>query len=195
MRNQRRQTALKKGGHGESNSKTSITNLPYEILLMMLSLLSVKDAVATSGVCKNWRFLWRRLTDLNFFSNVNFYPQHSKQIEQVNSVVRSYNHPVVHKFRTNFRNSFFTPEIIDEWLQFAANKKVEILDQNMQTNVLVITLSNARLAELVYLKKLYLTNVVVRDADLEELLKRSPHLESISIDRSRFLTHIRGGGR
>ncbi|XP_076951781.1 FBD-associated F-box protein At5g38590-like [Bidens hawaiensis] len=183
------------GRHGESKSKTSITNLPYEILLMILSLLSVKDAVATSCACKHWRFLWCQLTDLNFFSNVNFYPRHAKQIEQVDSVIRRHTHPVIHRFRINFRTSFFTPEIIDEWLQFAVNKKVEILDLDMQTNILVITLSNARLAELVYLKKLYLTDVVVRDADLEVLLKRSPHLESISIDGSRFLTHIRVGGR
>ncbi|XP_076951783.1 F-box/LRR-repeat protein At3g26922-like [Bidens hawaiensis] len=178
------------GGHGESKSKTSITNLPSEILLMILSLLSVKDAVVISSVCKNWRFLWRGLTHLNFISSVS-----SKQVEQVNSVIRSYNNPVVHEFQIYFGIGNINQRNIDEWLQFAANKKVEILELHININVLDIALSNARVVELVHLKKLCLTDIAVRDADLEELLKGSPHLESISIDGSRFLTHIRVGGR
>ncbi|KAJ0577074.1 putative F-box domain, FBD domain, leucine-rich repeat domain superfamily [Helianthus annuus] len=203
MRSQRRRAAPKKevGCDGSNSDVLSITDMPYEILIFILSLLPVKDAVVTSSVTKKWRFLWHGLTHLNFdamkifFDNTSLYRlERSKFIEQVNSVIRNYNHPVVHRFRINLGISDLNQRVIDEWLQFAVNKKVEILELDLNYDFPLI-LPNSRYVEFVSLKKLYLNNVKLRAGVLEDLLTRSPQIESISIHDSTYMTHIRVAGR
>ncbi|MFS7937686.1 putative F-box domain, FBD domain, leucine-rich repeat domain superfamily [Helianthus anomalus] len=203
MRSQRRRVAPKKevGCDGSNSDDLSITDMPYEILIFILSFLPVKDAVVTSSVTKKWRFLWHGLTHLNFdameifFDNTSLYRlERSKFIEQVNSVIRNYNHPVVHRFRINLGFSDLNRRVIDEWLQFAVNKNVEILELDLNYDFPLI-LPNSRFVEFVSLKKLYLNNVKLRAAVLEDLLTRSPQIESISIHESTYMTHIRVAGR
>ncbi|KAJ0525644.1 putative leucine-rich repeat domain superfamily, F-box-like domain superfamily [Helianthus annuus] len=216
MGNQRRGSASKQEGcEGSKSDDLSITDMPYAILILILSLLPVEDAVVTSSVMKKWRFLWSGLTQLNFdarkslskiaYNKLLYSSERSKYIEQVNSVIRNYHHPVVHRFRINFDLCDLNQRVIDEWLQFAVNKKVEILELDLQ-NIekdhdpdsnydFPLTFPGSRVVELVSLKKLYLNNVTLRDSVLEELLTRSPHLESISIHDSSYLTRIRVVGR
>ncbi|KAF5790427.1 putative F-box domain, leucine-rich repeat domain superfamily, F-box-like domain superfamily [Helianthus annuus] len=160
---------VKEGCEGSKSDDLSITDMPYAILMVILSLLPVEDAVVTSSVTKKWRFLWSGLTQLNFDAR--------KSLSKI-----AYNK-----------------------LLYSVNKKVEILELDLQ-NIekdhdpdsnydFPLTFPSSTVVELVSLKKLYLNNVTLRDSVLEELLTRSPHLESISIHDSSYLTRIRVVGR
>uniref|UniRef100_A0A251UNN1 Putative F-box domain, Leucine-rich repeat domain, L domain-like protein n=1 Tax=Helianthus annuus TaxID=4232 RepID=A0A251UNN1_HELAN len=195
--------------------------MPDDILIMVLSRLSVKEAVVTSILSTRWRFLWCNLQTLNFdarqaLDNIDndfrFYlSERYKYTKQVNGVIRSYNHPTLHHFRIRFYLTCEYTSVIDEWLKFAVKKKVESLELDLETNqknYLHNTFNYSfpsRLsdkstsifpsANLESLKKLYLNSVNMRESVLGELLTKSPHLESISIHGSGYLTHIHVGGR
>lgn len=54
-----------------------------------------------------------------------------KYIKQVNSVIRSFNDPMVHDFRIRYGLTRSHKGDIDKWLQFAANKKVKFLQLDL----------------------------------------------------------------
>ncbi|PWA79396.1 F-box domain, FBD domain, Leucine-rich repeat domain, L domain-like protein [Artemisia annua] len=75
---------------------------------------------------------------LNFdgtpFGNVGwrvFDAEGCKYIEQVNSKIKIYNRPILQDFRVHFRLKNHHKGDIDEWIQFAVNKKVEFLELNL----------------------------------------------------------------
>ncbi|XP_076906725.1 putative F-box/FBD/LRR-repeat protein At4g13965 [Bidens hawaiensis] len=205
-----------------TNSEDFISGMPDEILILVLSLLSIKDAVITSILSPRWRFLWTNLQSLNFASSGPFeitakngelyFSEHEKYYKQVYGVIRSYNHPTVHFFQIHFHLNLLNCEI-DDWLEFAANRKVEILEMYLETtdkhhpvsyNYYLPIRVNRMTAgpqhqlpysDFVHLKKLYLKNVNVSELALRELLKISMHLEMLSIHRSRHLTNIRVCGQ
>ncbi|KAJ0934336.1 putative F-box domain, FBD domain, leucine-rich repeat domain superfamily [Helianthus annuus] len=221
MGNQRRRWPPNKRNLKGLNSNDFISRMPDDIIIMVLSRLSVKEAVVTSILSTRWRFLWCNLQTLNFdarqaLDNIDndfrFYlSERYKYTKQVNGVIRSYNHPTLHHFRIRFYLTCEYTSVIDEWLKFAVKKKVESLELDLETNqknYLHNTFNYSfpsRLsdkstsifpsANLESLKKLYLNSVNMRESVLGELLTKSPHLESISIHGSGYLTHIHVGGR
>ncbi|MFS7918014.1 putative F-box domain, leucine-rich repeat domain superfamily, F-box-like domain superfamily [Helianthus anomalus] len=126
------------------NSNDFISRMPDDILIMVLSRLSVKEAVVTSILSTRWRFLWCNLKTLNFdarqaLDNIDndfrFYLlERYKYTKQVNGVIRSYNHPTLHHFRIRFYLTCEYTSVIDEWLKFAVKKKVESLELDLETN-------------------------------------------------------------
>jgi hypothetical protein len=194
--------------------------MPDDVLVMILSLLPIKEAVGTSSLSTRWRFLWRNLSQLNFDSTPSgnlgwrvFDAEGCKYIEQVNSIIKIYNRPILQDFRVHFRLKNHHKGDIDEWIQFAVNKKVEFLelnltDKNQYLNEnpdsydfpLILSKTNRRplnatIVEILSLRKLVLKMVNVTDSILEELLTTCPHLETIVIHYSVYLKHIRVGGR
>ncbi|XP_076952431.1 F-box protein At5g03100-like [Bidens hawaiensis] len=115
--------------------------MPVEIILLILSLLPIKDAVVTSSLSKKWRFMWGKLVKLNFdgitdnFDEIkknrgDFYILQQRYLDQVNGVISTYNHPTVQEFRVHFDLKSFHQRLIDSWLDFAVKKNVEIIDLN-----------------------------------------------------------------
>ncbi|KAI3705654.1 hypothetical protein L1987_75893 [Smallanthus sonchifolius] len=104
---------------------------------------------------------------------------------------------MVHYFRTHFDfTCHYIDGIIDEWLEFAVSKKVEILELDFETSDKNHDNMFKYDFKLVAgLKKLYLNKVNVSELVLGELLTKSPHLETISIRSSGYLMDIRVGGR
>ncbi|XP_076951761.1 putative F-box/FBD/LRR-repeat protein At4g13965 [Bidens hawaiensis] len=195
--------------------------MPNEILILVLSLLSIKDAVVTSSVSKRFRFMWKYLQQLNFDfsgpfeittkSHELYYSEREKYYQQVNSVIRSYNHSKVHFFRINFHLDALEC-VIDDWLEFAANRKVEILELDLETtdkhhhvswnynlpirfNRMSIGTGQLPYSDFVHLKTLYLKNVNINELALSMFLEISKHLETLSIHRSGNLTNISVRGR
>ncbi|GJZ65963.1 F-box domain containing protein, partial [Tanacetum coccineum] len=122
------------GGRRGTNSRDFISGMPDDILIMILSLLPVKDAIVTSILSTRWRFLWSFSTNLNFDGTENLINmviwsgKEPKYINHVNNVIQSYKHPIVKDFRIRMPLRGHHMGVIDEWLQFAVNKKVEFLE-------------------------------------------------------------------
>lgn len=170
-----------------------------DILVMILSLLSMKEAVVTSIISTRWRFLWCNLIQLNFDGTETL--ERDKYINQVNSVIKTYNHLKVQDFRIWFDLDYNYSKCINNWLQFAADKKVEMLELNLKKRNSIIHNRNRLpsfdiiLGKMVCLNKLILKSVDVRQEILFEVLATSPNLETLSVHDSDHLTHIDVGGR
>ncbi|CAH1445383.1 unnamed protein product [Lactuca virosa] len=213
-----------KGGRRGLKSNDFISQLPEDVLLVIMSLLSLKDAVVTGSLSTRWRFLWCKLHKLEFDAGETLNDivtdrkllreARSKFFKQVNDVIESYNQPVIQHVRIRFDLYAGNAEVIDKWLQFAADKRVEMLELDFMKHGIKIRdsffnydfpfrlsdrniehlfewpSSAVAVVELISLKKLVLKSVNVSDAILEELLINSPQLEMLCIHRSAYLTHV-----
>ncbi|GJR92698.1 F-box domain containing protein [Tanacetum coccineum] len=140
----------------------------------------------------------------------------SKYINQVDSVIQSYNHAIIQDFRIRFAPANNRYAVINEWLQFAVNKKVEFLELDLmnedldiyndyeyydlplslcETNLSRRSSLNSAIMEIPTLKKLILKKVNVTESVLQEFLTNCPHLETIVIHELIVLKHFRVGGR
>ncbi|KAJ0707037.1 putative F-box domain, FBD domain, leucine-rich repeat domain superfamily [Helianthus annuus] len=217
MRNKRCRSGQNKEVDEGSDSKDFITELSDDIVVMILCLLPIKYAVVTGSVCKKWRFLWRNLRKLNFDGTGDLIitrdwrllnRKRQMYVYQVNDVIGSYNHPMVEEFRIRFDLDNDHRTLIDGWLKFAVKKKVETIELyfvdvrhrsflTFYNYDFPLSLSNRNdaVVEIPSLQKLYLKNVNVTEEILEQFLTNSPHLETISIHGSGYLTKIRVSGR
>lgn len=180
-----------------------------DILVMILSLLPMKEAVVTSILSTRWRFLWCNLIQLNFDGTKTYMPfdqkrcavERDKYINQVNSVIKTYNNQKVQDFRICFDLDYNYSKCINNWLRFAADKKVEMLELNLKKHNSIFH-SRPRLpsfdiilGKMVCLNKLILKGVDVRQEILLEVLATSPNLETLSVHYSDHLTCIDVGGQ
>ncbi|XP_071711725.1 F-box/FBD/LRR-repeat protein At5g53840-like isoform X2 [Rutidosis leptorrhynchoides] len=217
------------GDRGRPNPNDFISQLPDEVLCIILSLLSLKDALVTHSLSTRWRFLWCCRNKLDFDGSQVFekvannknmlVSERVKFITQVNNIILHHNYPIVQDFRVCFdldRNNF---QEIDIWIQFALNKKVEKLELNLMTASsakdhdpaknynLRLPLSDGNKLlhfkrpslndigiEMLSLKKLDLLYVNVSEPTLNEILKYSPHLESLYLYHGCLYSHISVGG-
>ncbi|GJW24710.1 F-box domain containing protein [Tanacetum coccineum] len=106
----------------------------------------------------------------------------SKYINQVNSVIQSYNHSIIQDFRIRFAPANNHYGVINEWLQFAVNKKVEFLELDLINEDLDIYND-------------YEYYDLPLSLFLQEFLTNCPHLETIVIHETIVLKHFRVGGR
>ncbi|XP_071713588.1 uncharacterized protein [Rutidosis leptorrhynchoides] len=114
--------------------------------------------------------------------------ENEKYINQVNSVIRSYDHPIVNDFRIRYGLNRNHKHDIDDWIQFTVKMKVEFLELDLTYRCRYMSLYGedydfpSRFADVLpYLKKLILMRVNVTQEVFEALLKNSPHLEIITI--------------
>ncbi|GJW22993.1 F-box domain containing protein, partial [Tanacetum coccineum] len=177
-----------KGTRQRSNSNDFISQMSDDILVMIVSF-------AYKGGGSN---------------------QQSLHKMEVNSVIQSYSHPVVQDFRIRFCLTNHHKGVIDEWLQFAINKKVEFLELNLMnkpkalddyvgysgyplrffdTKLSTCPSLNATVVEILSLKKLVLKKVKVTETILQAILTNCPHLETLFIYYSSYLKNIHVYGR
>ncbi|XP_050383071.1 F-box/FBD/LRR-repeat protein At4g26340-like [Argentina anserina] len=132
-------------GKGECSSRDQISfvdrisELPDGILVSILSCLLVKEAAATSVLSRRWRDLWASTMTLNFedeknsreFMEVKPNIQHRQRrnfVSLVDRAVQRHTGPLIERFRAcYFLDSGFAGSI-DEWVKFAKEKRVQILE-------------------------------------------------------------------
>ncbi|XP_071713374.1 F-box/FBD/LRR-repeat protein At5g22700-like [Rutidosis leptorrhynchoides] len=141
-----------------------------------------------------------------------------KFISQVNNIIWHHKYPIVQDFRICFDLDGNNFQEINRWIQFALNKKVENLELNFMPSShndrdpaenynfpLPLSDGNKLLyfkwpslndngIEVLSLKKLDLSYVNVNEPTLNEILKNSPHLESLYFYDVCLYSHIRVGG-
>ncbi|GAV71692.1 hypothetical protein CFOL_v3_15182, partial [Cephalotus follicularis] len=105
--------------------------LPDEILCSIISLLTVREAATTSVLSIKWRHLWKRTLNLNFDIRNNEF------ILWVDQLLQLYHGSKIETFKVNhpLSNEYVCQS--DEWIQFAASRKVQniTLDLSKPKNV------------------------------------------------------------
>ncbi|XP_071708469.1 F-box/FBD/LRR-repeat protein At4g26340-like [Rutidosis leptorrhynchoides] len=171
------------------NSYDFISQMPDDVLIKILSLVSIKDAVATSGVTTRWRYLWLNLRQLNFdaweiFLNNIDSADHvvksaeEKYIKSVNSVIKSYNHPTIIKRKVEFLELDLSCDYLD-WC--SRGEGYDFPSELYNNNDYIQS------HEFPYIKKIVLKMVYVSQDVFEAFLKNFPNLEMISIHHPRHL--------
>ncbi|GAV70701.1 hypothetical protein CFOL_v3_14199 [Cephalotus follicularis] len=126
-----------------------IGKLPDEILCSIISLLTVREAATTSILSSRWRHLWKRTLNLNFDIRNKcgeFYPKSKfvgpdrEQLSQeamrefvlwVDQLLHLYHGSKIETFRVSHPLSKEYACQIDEWIQFAVNRKVQNIDLDL----------------------------------------------------------------
>lgn len=185
--------------------------MPNDILDQILSLLPLKEAVATSVLSSKWRYVWTSCLVLDFDFEKNMKPlthcshyqdqdfedkECWRYVNWVDSVVKMHTGPTIEKFRVCFPLDLsFTP-FIDRWVQFALKKWVQdlVLDFSAQSHKL-LHLGNgfskaSGFSKFRALKNLSLNSIGVTRGDIGFVLSTCPCLEKLKVSNCRNLTSV-----
>ncbi|KAL3521222.1 hypothetical protein ACH5RR_019371 [Cinchona calisaya] len=118
-----------------------ISSLPDDILVSILSRLSLKEAGLTSRLSRRWRYLWTSIAGLDFdaddkLSEIASEPklkscERSRYINWVSRVVRNYRGLTLEAFRICFDLERDSKSAIDNWIKFAIAKSVQRLELDL----------------------------------------------------------------
>ncbi|XP_008236054.1 PREDICTED: putative FBD-associated F-box protein At5g56700 [Prunus mume] len=127
---------------GAYNLVDRISEMTDEILVSILSLLSLKEAAATSILSRRWQYVWMSTMVLNFNANFDIhrnlcrfialkrklrYLESGRYVNWVNRVVEQHRGPNIEEFRACFQLNDRFASSIDKWIQFAMEKGVKTL--------------------------------------------------------------------
>ncbi|XP_059668577.1 F-box/LRR-repeat protein At3g26922-like [Cornus florida] len=112
-----------------------INRLPDEILIAILSLLTLKEAACTSILSRRWRYLWRYITgSLNFDSKTLRAPaedtssvelERLRYVSWVNDVLKLHRGTCIDEMKISFDFQSHYPRDISDWIKFAMEKGVQ----------------------------------------------------------------------
>lgn len=115
-----------------------ISELPDEILVFILSFMTLKEAAVTSVVARRWMPLWASISHLYFdaaksLHRFTFRPdlyelEREKYVNLVNRVLGLHNGPCLNEFRIHFDLDKTCQGDINEWLRFALTKRLQRLE-------------------------------------------------------------------
>ncbi|KAJ4823382.1 hypothetical protein Tsubulata_023423 [Turnera subulata] len=177
-----------------------ISSLPEEILVMIISILGLREAVRTSVLSRNWRHLWKYTARLIFDAKLVVLgveppdiDEHWKFVDAANQVLKSHKNQTLLQFRVLFPVHDKTQ--FDNWIKFALERRVELLDMDLSPNngYLLSTkfLCNYNLNSLVALQ---LKHVDLDGEAIGHILSNSPCLEVLVIFNAKSLVHLKVSG-
>ncbi|XP_004289226.1 PREDICTED: uncharacterized protein LOC101294407 [Fragaria vesca subsp. vesca] len=201
-----------------------ISGLPDEILTSILSLLPLREAQATRILSRRWQHVWPYCTTLNFnagrqlitFGKLQFDWERElvlrMYVDWVDSVLKQHKAPNIERFRVAFGHG--PRSCIDDWIQFAMRKGVQILEMDLSAILhprgLHYKLSNkvlgirefssfkALCSEYIgfkFLKVLDFNCVDVDQGILEYFIYNCPVLERVAVCDSSLLVNLRVVGQ
>ncbi|KAK6257938.1 hypothetical protein QUC31_001397 [Theobroma cacao] len=122
--------------------KDRISELPDEILVHILSFLSLRNAARSGILSRRWRHLWKSVPSLNFdFVNKLGPGRDSKGLNKyqfvdwVNAVLDLYQGKSLDEFRIHCTLGVDLASSIDSWIHFAIDKKVKRMDLDFLTRL------------------------------------------------------------
>ncbi|KAB2600926.1 F-box/FBD/LRR-repeat protein [Pyrus ussuriensis x Pyrus communis] len=135
---------IKEKNKGQNNNLVDrISQLPDEILSSIVSLLPLKEAAATSILSRRWQYVWSSTMNLDLdakfelgeylFHFMVMEPELKDQeqhryVNWVDNVVEQHRGPVIEHFRACFYVDFRFSSLLDKWIQFAMNNRVQVLE-------------------------------------------------------------------
>lgn len=206
--------------NGEDND--GLTQLPHEVLLSILSRLSMKEAASISVLSHKWKELWAHypgifnfedsrteeefcsITDLALISQDT-----SDFVNWVNRVVEQHHGASVEEFKVAFNLDNTYQSHIDKWVVSALAKGVKSLelDFNARPSIFIhfpysLPLECCNLLKCPYssastkprLRTLVLKSIIITTEVLDCFLHSCPFLETLRIRRSAGLTNISVSG-
>ncbi|GMY08138.1 F-box/FBD/LRR-repeat protein At1g16930-like isoform X2 [Fagus crenata] len=126
-------------------SEDCISELPDQILVSVLSHLTVREALATSVLSRRWKYLWAYSTRLDFDSKnalgkliINQSTERPRYVEWVDGFVECVDHvlgeyevPTLDKFKISFDLDQRSTESINSWVEFAMTRPVQRLEMDL----------------------------------------------------------------
>ncbi|KAG5620363.1 hypothetical protein H5410_005581 [Solanum commersonii] len=123
----------------ECEETDRISKLPYAIIVQILSLLSITDVFRTTVLYKDWQYFWTCINNIVYDNKEYGHLDNStlhKFISLTDNVLPLLSFSSIKKLSFNFvfrygdGLSYFP--VIDKWLEFVVNKKVEDLCMNIR---------------------------------------------------------------
>ncbi|KAL8517395.1 hypothetical protein ACS0TY_015579 [Phlomoides rotata] len=105
-----------------------LSGLPDDVLIDILSSLSLREAARTSVLSSRWTNLWRHSSCLNFDGDELCNDERREYIDWVNSVLRSHKAPRLDEFRICFDLDESCWKAVTSWLEFAFARRVQRLE-------------------------------------------------------------------
>lgn len=194
----------------------TINTMPNEILTNILSCLTMKEAGRTSVLSTRWRYQWTyssgvldfdyslrsymlRREDTGILSRCRtFVFEWKRFMTHLEHVMQTLRSPSVRGLRICM--DLGNPAKLAEWLKFAAEKNVQILDLDFSYNFTLpffetsVYIRNKLLSNSFKLKSLRVLRLVSVDVTgevLEGFLASSPLLETLCVIASRKLVQLR----
>ncbi|KAL3653484.1 hypothetical protein CASFOL_003165 [Castilleja foliolosa] len=217
MRKRARLSATK---DDEFNPEDYISPLPNDILVSILSRLTLKEAAITSNLSRRWHYLWTLTAGLDFDTNnildritadpKSLISERPKYINWVNRVVRQHKGEILDSVRICFDLDKTSKCAIDNWVKFAVSKGVQRLELELLENGETLRqpvrnytfpykqLSKGLLsnfARMKCLKALSLKCVNVCEQALDFILTSCPVLRFLSIHGSGELVRVKISGQ
>ncbi|XP_060170687.1 F-box/FBD/LRR-repeat protein At1g13570-like [Lycium barbarum] len=193
-----------------------LSQLPDDVLVSILSKLTLKEAVLASCLSSRWRYIWTHVTRLNFDlprqELEGYYTEFGREeslrhINLVNHVLGLHKSSLLEEFivASPFYTSFQCE--VDKWLKFALSTKVQSLKiklipqewrQFVPINACLdlkrfLDLSSSPIFGFKYLKVLTLDGLDVDSQVVKIFLSSCPLLEQLSIRESTQLQHLEVG--
>ncbi|CAA0807437.1 F-box/FBD/LRR-repeat protein [Striga hermonthica] len=187
-----------------------ISRLPDDILLVILSFLTLKEAGRTSVLSSRWRNLWSYTLHLNFEDHSSMEKivwdsefrgasvEREKYVKWVDSVLQSHRGSTVKELRIRFSLVKSARKSITKWLEFAFERHTEKLELNLSDG----DCGQAAAESYVFpqelcgnincksIKMLHLGSIQVSGETIEFLLRGCPLLEQLILRSSKCLTRL-----
>ncbi|KAL8042455.1 hypothetical protein ABFX02_09G051800 [Erythranthe guttata] len=206
----------KKGikGAGQHICIDRMSVLPDDLLVHILSFLTLKEAAATSILSSRWRYLWTFTPKLEFDGiesllelelcegkqiNMLLKQKRSAYVKWVNDILASHKNSNIEVFKVLFSLDDVYEDDIGKWIRYALARKVQTLELNLKgtygchTHGEYYSFPNELLCnstDFKFLKSISMDSVDVDGEALEFLLCNCPLLENLSVSQSRDLSSL-----
>lgn len=183
-----------------------LSELPDDILVPILSVLTLKEAGRTSVLSKRWRYLWKFTTGSLDFDGEGLVKTSLKFkryrfVKMVNRVLKLHQGHTIDEFRVCFDvNGMKFKSDIDNWISFSLRKKVKrlLLEFKPIMSGFRYTLtmkflheSSSKLLCGDFLTDLCLSNVEVTGEVLDCVLSNCPSIEVLRVEGSQSLVEFK----
>ncbi|KAK4710395.1 hypothetical protein R3W88_004908 [Solanum pinnatisectum] len=198
----------------ETGLSDRISQLPDALIIQILSRLSITDVFRTTILSKHWQYFWTSIDNL-VYDNEEFSRSDSSMVHKfislTDNVLPLLSNSSIKKCSLNFvfkhENDVSYFLVIDKWLEFAVNKKVEGLCLNISydidaiehdqpyslpevlcssSSILKLKCQNCRILDDCILnwtsmKSLTLEGLLIRDEHIKQIMSNCPQLESFNL--------------